>query len=144
MGEWKWIQLVYITWPRWLPCPYIKKIIIIKISFSGTKRLMNLETWYAALVTRVLANLFKWRPWVGLDLVYSEVKFGSLCFGMGKCLSCRFPRNYWSIWGECRCTYSQMSTWWFMTTQGKGHSLTFVQGHSDSTFPKFFFSWKQH
>ena len=27
-----------------------------------------------------------------------------------------------------------------MTTQGQGHSLTFVQGHSDSTFSNFFFS----
>ena len=27
-----------------------------------------------------------------------------------------------------------------MTTQGQGHSLTIVQGHSDSTFSKFFFS----
>ena len=27
-----------------------------------------------------------------------------------------------------------MSIWQFMTTQGQCHSLTFVQGHSDSTF----------
>ena len=33
-----------------------------------------------------------------------------------------------------------MSTWQFITTQGQGHSLIFVQGHSDSTFSKFFFS----
>ena len=31
-----------------------------------------------------------------------------------------------------------MSTWRFMTTKGQGHSLTFVQGHSDSTFSNVF------
>ena len=31
-----------------------------------------------------------------------------------------------------------MSKWSFMNIKGKGHSLTFVQGHSDSTFSNFF------
>ena len=35
-------------------------------------------------------------------------------------------------------TCSQMSMWLFMTTQGQGHSLTFVQSHSESTFSNFF------
>ena len=33
-----------------------------------------------------------------------------------------------------------MNTRQFMTTQGQGHLLTAVQGHSDSTFLKFFSS----
>ena len=33
-----------------------------------------------------------------------------------------------------------MSTRRFMTTQGHGHSLNFVRGHSDSTFSNFFSS----
>ena len=33
-----------------------------------------------------------------------------------------------------------MSTWQFMTMQGQGHSLTFVQGLSGSTFSNFFSS----
>ena len=38
-----------------------------------------LESWYA----QVLASLFKC-PWVDLDLFYGKVKFGPLCFCMGK------------------------------------------------------------
>ena len=44
----------------------------------------DLETWYAALSAQVLTNLFKWWPWADLDLFYGEVKFGPLCFCMGK------------------------------------------------------------
>ena len=33
-----------------------------------------------------------------------------------------------------------MSTWTFMNIKGQGHSLTFVQGHSDWTFSNFFCS----
>ena len=33
-----------------------------------------------------------------------------------------------------------MSTQTFMNIKGQGHSLTFVQGHSDSTFSNFFSS----
>ena len=32
-----------------------------------------------------------------------------------------------------------MSTWMYMNINGQGHSLTLVQGHSDSTFSNFFF-----
>ena len=31
-----------------------------------------------------------------------------------------------------------ISTWTFMNINGQGHSLTLVQGHSDSTFANFF------
>ena len=31
-----------------------------------------------------------------------------------------------------------MSTWTYMNIKGQGHSLTLVQGHSDSTFSNFF------
>ena len=33
---------------------------------------------------------------------------------------------------------NQMNTWSFMNIKGQGHSLTFVQGCSDSTFSNFF------
>ena len=33
---------------------------------------------------------------------------------------------------------NQMSTWSFMHIKGQSHSLTLVQGHSDSTFSNFF------
>ena len=42
------------------------------------------ESWCVASGARVLTSLFKWWPWVDHDLFYSKVKFGSLCFYMGK------------------------------------------------------------
>ena len=44
----------------------------------------DLETLYAALGARVLPNSLKWWHWVDLDLFYDKVKFGPLCFCMGK------------------------------------------------------------
>ena len=48
------------------------------------QRADDLETWYAALGAQVLRSLFKWWPWVDLDLFYGKVKFAPLCFCMGK------------------------------------------------------------
>ena len=39
----------------------------------------DFETWYAASGAQVLPN-----SWVDLDLFYGKVKFGPLCFCMGK------------------------------------------------------------
>ena len=44
----------------------------------------DLESWYAALGTQVLPNLFKGYHLVTLDLFYGHVKFGPLCFCIGK------------------------------------------------------------
>ena len=44
----------------------------------------DLETWYAALGAGVLPSLFKWWPWIDLDLFYSMVKLGPLSFCMEK------------------------------------------------------------
>ena len=44
----------------------------------------DLESWYAALGFRALSNLFKRCPWVDLDLFYGKVKFGPLCYCIGK------------------------------------------------------------
>ena len=44
----------------------------------------DLETWFAASGAQVLPSLFKWWPWVDLDLFYSKVKFAPLCFRIGK------------------------------------------------------------
>ena len=44
----------------------------------------NIETWYAASGARVLPSLFKWWPWVDLDLFYGKIKFGPLCFCIAK------------------------------------------------------------
>ena len=39
----------------------------------------DLEAWYAASVTQVLPDLFKWWPWIDIDLFYNKVKFDPLC-----------------------------------------------------------------
>ena len=46
----------------------------------------DLETWYVASGARVLPSLFV-LLWVDLDLFYRKVKFGPLCFCMGKRLN---------------------------------------------------------
>ena len=44
----------------------------------------GLETWHASLGTQALQMLYKWLPWVDLDLFYGKVKFGNLGFSIGK------------------------------------------------------------
>ena len=41
MGEKKFVQTVLVTWPKWLPCLFMVKIL--KIFSSGTKRPMTLK-----------------------------------------------------------------------------------------------------
>ena len=55
-----------------------------KLKNLQNQKLYDFETWYAALGAQVLPSLFKWWHWVDLDLFYGEVKFGPLCFCMGK------------------------------------------------------------
>ena len=55
------------------------------------------ETWYAASGAQVLPSLFKWWPWVDLDLFHGKVKFASVAFYMGKSFNCRFLKNYWNL-----------------------------------------------
>ena len=97
MGERKFVQMVQVTRPKRLPCPYTCMIKTFKNLWD--RKTDNLETLYAASGSRVLPSLFKWWPCVDHDLFYSKVKFGPFCFCMGKCLNCRFLRNYWSLWG---------------------------------------------
>ena len=82
MGEWKFVQTVLVTWPRWPLCPYMVKTL--KNLLLWNQKADDLETWYAASDARVLPSLFKWWPCVDLDLFYGKVKFGPVCFCMGK------------------------------------------------------------
>ena len=81
-GEWKFIQMVQVTWPRWPPCPYMVKTF--KNLFFQNQKSCDLETWHVALGTQALQSLCKWWRWVDLGLFYGKVKFGPLCFCMGK------------------------------------------------------------
>ena len=72
--------MVQVTWPRWPPCPYMVKTF--KNLLLQNQKSYDLETWHVALGTQALQSLYKWWPWV--DLFYGKVKFGPLCFCMGK------------------------------------------------------------
>ena len=58
------------------------------------------ETWYVAFETPAHHSLFKWWPWVDLNLFYGKVKFGNISFSIGKIEKSGFFRNYWSLWPE--------------------------------------------
>ena len=81
-GKRRLVQMVQVTWPRCPPCPYMVKNF--KSLLCWNRQANDLETWYTASSTRVLPSLFKWCPRFDLDLFYGKVKFGPLCFCMGK------------------------------------------------------------
>ena len=63
-------------------CPYMVKTL--KNIILRNQKANDLETWYEASGALVLPSLVKWWHWVDPDLFYSKVKFGLLCFCMGK------------------------------------------------------------
>ena len=75
MGERKFVQMVQVTWPRWPPCPYM--VTTLKNFLLWNQMADDLESWYTVSGTRVLLSLFKWCPWVDVDLFYGKVKFDS-------------------------------------------------------------------
>ena len=48
-----------------------------KIFLSGTGGPISTKLGMSALVTPAHHSLFKWWPWVDLDLFYDKVKFGN-------------------------------------------------------------------
>ena len=46
---------------------------------SWNQKSYDLEPWHAASGTE-LYIFYKWRPWVDLDLLYDNAKFGETCF----------------------------------------------------------------
>ena len=78
MGEWKFAQMILVTWQRWLPCPYMVKTL--KNRLLRNQKADDLESWYASSGARVLPNLLKWWPWIDLDLFYGKIKFGPYAF----------------------------------------------------------------
>ena len=55
-----------------------------KIFFSNTSGPISTKLGYVALGTPAHDILFKWWPWVDLDLFYGNVKFGIIKFSVGK------------------------------------------------------------
>ena len=79
--EWKFVQMVLVAWPRWLPCPYMIKTL--KTFFSRTNRLMTLKFGMQHRVLEYYQICSNDDP--GLTLTfYGKIKFGPLCFCMGK------------------------------------------------------------
>ena len=78
-GERKFVRGIWVTWPTWPPRPYMVKSLQ---KFSSPEPMANgFGSWY---VVKPHQSLFKWWPWVDLDLFYGKVKFGPLCFYMEK------------------------------------------------------------
>ena len=98
--------MVQVTWPRWPPCPYMVKTF--KNLLLQNQKSYDLETWHVALGTQALQSLYKWWPWVDLDLFYGKVKFGPLCFCMEKRWNNGFFGNYCCLWFE---TSNRLPKW---------------------------------
>ena len=94
--------MVQVTWPRWPPCPYMVKTF--KNLLLQNQKSYDFETWHVALGTQALQSLYKWWPWIDLDLFYGKVKFGPLCFCMGKKLNGFF-------WNYCRLWFETINRW---------------------------------
>ena len=96
--KWKHICMMLVTWPRWLPSPYVvkpfKNLLLLNRWTDYHK------TWYVASGTPVHHSLFKWWSWVDLDIVYGIVKLWNLGLSIGKSENSGFFRNYYSLWPE--------------------------------------------
>ena len=96
-GEWEWkfIQMSWVTWPTWLPCPYMVKAL--KNLLLQNQLTNDLETWYVASCMGVLPKLLKLWPWVDLGPFYAKVKFGYIGFFYGKKWKLILFGNYCSL-----------------------------------------------
>ena len=80
--------MVQVTWPRWPPCPYMVKTF--KKILLQSQKSYEVETWRVSLGAQALQSLFKWWPWVDLDLFYGKIKLGHLDVWMGKTVTKSF------------------------------------------------------
>ena len=65
-----------------------------KLFFSENRWTNFHETWYVAFGSTAHYRLFKWCPWVDLDLFYGKVKFGNISFYIENCHSDGFFDNF--------------------------------------------------
>ena len=81
-NESPWKNMMLVTWPRWLPYPYMVKTLQKSSSPESVDKFPS--NLYVASVTPAHYSLYKWWPWVDLDLFNGKVKFGNLGFSIGK------------------------------------------------------------
>ena len=91
-------ESVHMTKMAAMPILYMVKKE--KKNHFENQKVYNLENCYVALCTWMLPRLFKFWRWVDLLLFYTKVKFGHICFCMGK------SENY--IFGNC-CSHRPQS-----------------------------------
>ena len=96
--KWKFIDMMVGTLPRWPPCPYMVKTLQKSSSLGGGGGggvgADFHEAWHVVSGPPAHHSLFKWWPWVDLDLFYGKVKFGNLGFSIGKSENCWFFRTF--------------------------------------------------
>ena len=128
-GKRKFVQTVLVILPRWPPCPYTGKTL--KIFFSDTKR-MTMKLGIQHRVLQYYQVYSNDNP--GLTLTYFTARSHLVPYAFvwenGKTMDFSETIVVYDV-KVCICTY--------MNNRGQGHSLTFVQGRSDSTFSNFFF-----
>ena len=85
--ERKFAHMVCFTPLRWPPCPYLIKrtciFFLLRNQWASGHGTWYVE-WYVASGTWAYLNKLTWWPWFDHDLLYDKVKFGPLCFSMGK------------------------------------------------------------
>ena len=106
IGERKFVQVVQVTWPRWPPCPYMVKTW--KSLLLCNQRPMTLKVCMQHQVLKyywICQMMTMGWPWP----ILRQVKFGPLCFCMGKSYNNGFFRNYCSLW--YKSWYMQSTKW---------------------------------
>ena len=86
----------------------------------------DLETWHVASGTQALQGLYKWWPWVDLDLFYGKVKFGNLGFLWEKVKTVDFSETIAA--SDLNGSRSRHLIRRYVSIEGQGHFLTWDQG----------------
>ena len=67
----------------WHNAGHMTKMAAMPIYGKNPSKIFS-ETWYVVSGTPTHYNLFKWWPWVDLDIFHGKDKFGNLGFSIGK------------------------------------------------------------
>ena len=96
MGGRIFVQLVQVTWPIWLSCPYMVKTLK-KSSLLEPKGWGPWNLVYSIKYYQFCSND---DPWLTLTLFTARSKLLPCAFLWEHTFNSRFPRNYWSLWSE--------------------------------------------